>query len=248
MPETVEQRSVRVACDVDPIGPATLPKLGHELRGPLTGIIGLTGLMSRKVGQGTVPPEQLITQLQLIRSSASELLTTVERLVALARLDQPADAGDLTSFDCRTVLQELVTAHEPDAATRDRHIVLELPPDPVTVASDPEALRNLLSEILDNAIKYTNHRDVHVTVGHNAGGAPAVDVRDDGPGLTDDELRRAFLPFERGTAAHDREEPGSGLGLCLAQRWACRCAVTLSAATSPAGTTVTVAFVPPPHP
>ncbi|MFC3384177.1 sensor histidine kinase [Couchioplanes azureus] len=245
----MEQPGVQFTPEVvDLVGPAALPKLGHELRGPLSGIISLAGLMSRKLGQGPVRPEQLVTQLQLIGSSAAELLHTVERLVLLARLDQPAGAGDPAPFDCRALVQEVVTAHHPEAAARDRRVVVELPPDAVLVTGDPEALRRLLAEVLDNAIKYTNQPDVQVTVGGAAGGAPAIAVRDQGPGLTGDELRRAFLPFERGAAAHERDEPGTGLGLCLAQRCARRCGATLSATASPAGTTVTVAFGPPPAP
>ncbi|MBO3740126.1 sensor histidine kinase [Actinoplanes flavus] len=224
-----------------------LSRLGHELRGPLTGIIGLTGLMTRKAATGAVDQAQQTRQLQMINSSAAELLGTVERIVALAHSAAPADERRLEPVDCVAVTADAVAATGETAAARNRHVIVRTPPGPVRALAHPDDARQVVTELLANAVRYADHPDIHVTV--RPGGAatgPAVEIADHGPGLSPAEQQRVFLPFERGAAAHDHDEHGTGLGLCLAQHLTRRCGATLTVRTSPAGTICTVVFQPGP--
>ncbi|MEV0902681.1 HAMP domain-containing sensor histidine kinase [Actinoplanes sp. NPDC049802] len=222
-----------------------LSRLGHELRGPLTGIIGLTSLMSRKTAAGTADPAQQTRQLQMINDSASELLGTVERIVAFAHSAGPADDRRFEPVDCVTVAADAVAAAGQTAAAKNRHVIVRTPPGPARALTDPGDARQVVTELLGNAIRYADHPDIHVTV--HPGGAstgPAVEIADHGPGLSPADQQRVFLPFERGDAARDHDEHGVGLGLCLAQQLSRRCGATLSVRTSPSGTVCTVAFQP----
>ncbi|MEV6349754.1 HAMP domain-containing sensor histidine kinase [Actinoplanes sp. NPDC051851] len=207
----------------------TLSRLGHELRGPLTGIIALTNLMSRKIAQG-VDPARITHQLALVNSSASELLTVAERVSDLARLDGPPTPGtDDQCFDCALAVRE---------KCHDLNVPAGLPHHPVLIRGNPDGVRRMIAELLDNAVKYADRPAVTVT----ADVAVTIEIRDHGPGLTENELQRIADPFERGLTAHTRGVPGSGLGLNLADRLAARSGGVLTMTSSPEGTVVTVTF------
>ncbi len=219
-----------------------LSRLGHELRGPLSGIIGLTGLMTRKLAQESVDPRQQSRQLSMMRDSAQEALDTVERVVVLARLEgQTGTVKDL--FDCRDGALRAAETVSELARERDRRIRLDVVDRPLLVAGSGDAFRQLVVELLDNAVKYSDHCDIDVTVTAARDNEQAVlEVRDYGPGLTASDLQKVFLPFERGSAAHGRNQPGCGLGLNIMQRIAERFHAPVTACTGPSGTAVTVTF------
>jgi signal transduction histidine kinase len=209
-----------------------LARLGHDLRSPLTGIIGLAGLMRRKIAGGGADPAQQDRQLQLLAGSAAELLATIERVVTLAKLESRAEEPTGPT-DCGTVTAEVVAELTPAAAEHGRRLHASTEPAPAAIS--PAAARLIVTELLDNAIKYSTEADIEITVRGDG-----FSVADHGPGLSPGEQQRIFRPFERGTAAQQREVAGSGLGLALAQRATVRHGGTLAMDTGPDGTVVTV--------
>jgi signal transduction histidine kinase len=228
------QTAVVIADPGDPFAGTALSRLGHELRGPLAGIVGLSRIMGRKVAEGATDATQQARQLDMINNSATELLATVERIVTLARTDA---AGQPEPVDCRAVCELATTATAAAAEDNHREVRLEAPPEPVTGLANHDDVRDAVTELLDNAIKYADGPYVRLTV--RAGG-PAIEISDDGPGLTTDERERVLLPFERGLAARERDVPGAGLGLPLAIRHARRCGAGLGVRTGSDGTTCTL--------
>jgi signal transduction histidine kinase len=227
--------SVVIADPGDPFAGDALSRLGHELRGPLAGIVGLTRIMGRKVAEGRTDAAQQARQLDMIHSSAAELLTTVERIVTLARTG--GTGRNPEPVDCREVCRQAITATAAAAGHHHREVRLEAPPAPVTGLANRDDIRDAVTELLDNAIKYTDGPCVRVTV--RADG-PAIEISDDGPGLAAGEREQVFLPFERGQAARERDVSGAGLGLPLAVRHARRCGAGLDVRTGSGGTTCTL--------
>lgn len=223
------------------LGFSSLSRLGHEMRGPLSGIVSLTALMRRKLAQGPVAAGQQSRQLEMLSDTAAGLLATVERVVALAGLDEAGIEPWTEPADCGAVVGRAVTELADAARTRGHRLHVELPDEPVLAASAPSAVSTIVTELLDNAIKYATVADIDVRVYRTPDTRqPTITVRDYGPGLTDDERQRVFRPFERGTASQACDESGTGLGLCLAQRAAVRCGGSLSAVSGQSGTTFTV--------
>ncbi|WP_433797166.1 sensor histidine kinase [Actinoplanes sp. CA-252034] len=233
------QVTVAIADPGDPFAGTALSRLGHELRGPLAGIVGLTKIMGRKLADGATDASQLARQLDMINNSGTDLLATVERIVTLART---ADAGPRPEpVDCRAVCELAITATAAAADNHHRGVRLDAPPTPVTGLANHDDLRDAVTELLDNAIKYADGPSVRLVV-HADG--PAIEISDDGPGLAADERERVFLPFERGHAAIERDVAGAGLGLPLAVRHARRCGVGLDVRTGGDGTTCTLTLAP----
>jgi signal transduction histidine kinase len=220
---------------------SSLSRLVHELRGPLGGIVSLTGLMRLKITQGPVAAEQQSRQLELMSGSAAGLLATVERVVALARLEETGTETGAEPADCGAVAGDVVTGLAGAARDRGRRLRFDPPEEPVLAAAATSAVTTIVTELLDNAIKYASAAGIDVRAYRTPDTRqPVISVRDHGPGLTADDLPRIFQPFERGAAAHEVGESGTGLGLCLVQRTAMRYGGTLSAVSGPAGTTFTV--------
>lgn len=243
---TVGARNDRAAPAVEPgthdgvPGAHLLARLGHELRSPLSGILGLTRIMLAGLADGSVDPRQHARQLELMRASASELLDTVDRIVALARLDlEPPPAS--RAFDCRRTVDEVTGAAQAAARGRGRRLCAEPTSEPLTITSDEVALQQILAELVDNAVKYSEGGEVVVRCWRPTGGDPVVEVCDGGPGMSVEEQVRILAPFERGAAAERHSIAGSGLGLHLAHRLAARIGAELTMRSSPAaGTTVSI--------
>jgi signal transduction histidine kinase len=236
----------RAASHVDAAVPGALllSRLGHELRSPLAAVMGLARLMVVKLADGPVDTAQQIRQLELVRTSTAEMLDTVDRVVAIARLDTAPDRPEET-FDCREAVTTVMARAEPTAAAHGRRLVLDLPDEPVVVIGQQDGLRQLLTELVDNAIKYTDHAEVRVRCRRPPDQPPTIEVSDDGPGMSIEEQERGWEPFERGAAADRGGPAGSGLGLYFARKLGTHCGARLDVRSTPAaGTTFAVQLTP----
>jgi len=206
---------------------SALSKMGHELRSPLNGIIGLTRIMQMKHAAGSVDAAQQLRQLDMVQTSAQRLLATIERLTDIAKIESGGLQPRWEPVDCGALVAE------------ETHpgLVLDAPDRPVVVTSDPKILKKLLHELVDNAVKFTRSASGAVRVRvHPAAddGAALISVEDDGPGVPDSERARIFEAFERGENAPDYSD-GSGLGLYLAVRLAGLLGAQLDVHSGPGG-------------
>lgn len=200
-----------------------LSKMGHELRSPLNGVIGLTRIMLMKLAAGPVDAGQQIRQLEMVQTSANRLLASIERLVDIAKIESGGRHPSWESVDCTALAAEVTRLLEPAADANRVTLLLASPDGPVVVTSDPGALRQLLRELVDNAVKFADPGAgrVHVEVRPvDPEGAAQISVTDNGPGIPAPDQDRIFDAFVRGDAAAQRDENGSGLGLYLAARLA----------------------------
>ncbi|GLY00354.1 ATP-binding protein [Actinoplanes sp. NBRC 101535] len=217
-----EERQQRLIADV-----------AHELRTPLSNLRGyLEGL-----ADGVIEPSP-----ELFASLHEETLLQRRILDDLQVLAQ-AEAGDLgyspELLDLSDMVATTATAHGAVADTAGIRLTVHAP-EPVEVYADPGRLRQVFSNLLSNAIRYTDAGgQVEMTV-HREGPDAVVTVRDTGVGMTGDELARAFDRFWRADPARQRATGGSGLGLTIARRIIADQGGTLDAVSTPGvGTTFT---------
>lgn len=182
---------------------------GHELRTPLTSIRGYAELFR----QGAISePDAQAQAMARIESEAERMGHLVDDLLLLARLDQQRPL-ERVPVDLKSICAEAVT----DARVRDpgRPISIDVPPAEVQVTGDPDRLRQVLDNLLGNALVHTAPGTaVYVTVAV-ASGQVELAVRDEGPGLTADQAARVFERFYRADSARGRNNGGSGLGLSI---------------------------------
>jgi two-component system OmpR family sensor kinase/two-component system sensor histidine kinase QseC len=217
---------------------AFIADAAHELRSPLTAVLLQLQLLDRAPDEAAAREARL--QLGAAIDRATHLLG---QLLTLAR-NEPRDAPE----ELRPITLEQPTADalaDTHALAQSREIELELKADPdARVMGDHAALRTLVRNLVDNAVRYTpEHGKVLVRVSHASQGT-TLEVTDSGPGIPEADRARAFDRFYRRSAS---PAGGSGLGLAIVKAIAERHSATVKLDDAPGGgLRVTVAFPPPP--
>jgi signal transduction histidine kinase len=201
----------------------------HELKTPLTSINANAQMLLR---WGDRDPAVLRESLETIAGESAQLAAMVNGMLTLAK----ADRGDEIPKEPTSLAQvanEVVHNAEPRAAEKHLTLGFEHEATP-TVYGEPGLLRQLVSNLVDNAIKFTEKGRVDVRVG--AGGGRAwVEVSDSGPGIPAEELPHVFDRFYRADKARSRIVPGTGLGLAIVRSIARVHSGEVSVGRSPAG-------------
>jgi len=227
-------------------GAGMLSKLGHELRSPLAGIIGLTRILLTKLGTEPADVARQRRQLEMVLTTARQALATIEQVVDIARIESGGVACDRHPVDGRGVAAEVTAALRPAAEQRGLTLRIDLPGRPVVITTDAGILARVLRELVGNAVKFADAGEVVVRIRADDDGSVVIEVTDDGPGIPAGDQTRIFAAFERGELAAQRDEDGSGLGLYQAGRLADLLAAELSVRSMTGGpTTFTVRFPAP---
>jgi protein-histidine pros-kinase len=197
-----------------------LASMSHELRTPLNAIIGYTGTMLMRL-PGPLNPEQE-KQLRTVQGSARHLLSLINDLLDLAKINAGSVEMRREPVDVRGVVEEVVTTLKPLAQERGLELSAAPPPEDLVVATDRRALSQILLNLGNNACKFTEQGSVRVEVerGGAAGSGVAFRVSDTGIGIRAEDLPRLFQPFTQLGREEGGDRNGSGLGLHVSQRLA----------------------------
>jgi two-component system phosphate regulon sensor histidine kinase PhoR len=189
----------------------------HELRTPLTSIRGFVEALE----DGAVAePETAQRFLGKIRTHADRMTTLVEDLLELSRLDSGDREPEWEAVRPGEVAEAVAASFAGIAAGKEiglRHVDLGAP----EVRTDPERLRRILENLVDNAVKYTpGGGHVEISTSPDPGGGARIEVVDDGPGIAAEHQARVFERFYRVDKARSRELGGTGLGLSIVRHLA----------------------------
>ena len=189
--------------------------VSHELRAPLTSIYGFAEtLLRRDVLFGEQERE---TFLGYIASEAQRLTSIVDTLLSVARLEAGDLQVELVPTDLRAVVSEVVASMQQSADLNGHRFVLDLPDEPLSASADREKVSQILTNLLDNAIKFSpGGGTVTVEVAHRRSGHIEVRVVDEGQGISEAERERIFSKFHRADSS-GRSPGGAGLGLFIAR-------------------------------
>ena len=198
-----------------------LASMSHELRTPLNAIIGFTGTLLMRL-PGPLTPDQE-SQLKTVQGSGRHLLSLINDLLDVAKIE--ADKVDLKRelVDCRQVIDELATALLPSAQKKALEFSVINPERPAILFTDRRILSQILINLIDNAIKFTDTGGVTVVVQRDASSTPSrvkISVRDTGPGISAEGMGELFQPFSRLECAGPPRSGGTGLGLHLSRKLA----------------------------
>lgn len=185
--------------------------IAHELRTPISVILG----HAEAVHDGVLPPSQEV--FDIIRDEAARLESLVENLRTLTL----ADAGELRlnpqAIDPQKFLEDVRTVHLIGASQKGISLELKDASGLPEVEIDTGKMMQVLSNLLDNALRYTP-KGGHITLSaQQVEGAIEIRVADSGPGLEPEELAHIFDRFYRANDSRQREEGGSGLGLAISK-------------------------------
>jgi two-component system phosphate regulon sensor histidine kinase PhoR len=184
--------------------------VSHELRTPLT---SLRGYAETLLDGGLDDVENREQFVRVIRDQAERMRALVDDLLSLASLERPEAEARRERFDLRVLLEQHVGAEKPRAVRAGLVLALEGGP-PLELNADRARIAQVIANLLDNALKYTERGCVTVRAGES-GGRVWCEVEDSGPGIPEADLPRVFERFYRVDKARSREKGGTGLGLSI---------------------------------
>lgn len=194
-----------------------LAVMSHELRTPMNAILGYTDLLDAEIAGPLT--EQQKTHLSRVRASSLHLLRLIDQVLSLARIEAGREDVILEKVDVVAVVEEVAGMVDPLAARRGLRLAIDTPRGAPPVLTDAGKLRQILLNLIGNAIKFTDAGRVDVLVALDRDEL-RVDVADTGRGIDADDFERIFNAFEQVDQSITRRVEGTGLGLPVSRELA----------------------------
>ena len=200
---------------------AFIANMSHELRTPLNAIIGFTGaLLMKLAGPLTVDQDK---QLNTIRTSARHLLSLINDILDVAKIESGKVTLAAERVHCQNLLNETADTLRPLAAQKGLSLALDLPETPLIIASDRRALTQIVINLINNAIKFTEQGSIKVSLSQRMSDGASlteISVEDSGSGIRAEDQAKLFQAFSQLDSTSTRNAEGAGLGLYLCQNLA----------------------------
>lgn len=196
-----------------------LATMSHELRTPMNAIMGLTGVVRRKL----TDPKQ-VEQLDKVLAASNQLLMIINDILELSRLEANHIALEQIDFKLGEMLERLAATFKPEMQRKDLSLRMEITPALATrqLQGDPVRLEQILFKLISNAIKFTAAGSVDLRAMLSEESATNLvlrfEVTDTGIGIAPEEKGRLFSAFEQLDGSMSRRYGGAGLGLAISKR------------------------------
>jgi signal transduction histidine kinase len=208
-------RLYEAAQEADRLKSAFLASMSHELRTPLNSIIGFTGIILQGLA-GPLNPEQE-KQLNMVRDSSRHLLNLINDVLDISKIE----AGQLETisepFDMREAIAKVARTMMPMAEKKGLDLVAEVSPAVGQITSDRRRVEQILINLVNNAIKFTDQGEVRVE-SEISGNWLVTHVVDTGIGIKPEDMDKLFKAFRQIDSGIDRQHEGTGLGLSICKR------------------------------
>ncbi|MBC2701979.1 MAG: HAMP domain-containing histidine kinase [ANME-2 cluster archaeon] len=198
----------------DMLSSTFLSSVGHELRSPLTSILGFTSLILED--KTTEISDEQQEQLTMVYESAQDLLDLINDVMDISTIEAGEIELVLEMFLLDDVINEVISKLEGAVIGKGLQYKVDIPPD-IQVFQDKQRFTQILTNLASNSIKFTNSGIIEIT-GNNTGNEIPVIVKDSGIGIKEEDIPRLFEPFAQIYSQLESKPRGTGLGLCLCEK------------------------------
>lgn len=199
-----------------------LANMSHEIRTPMTAILGYADLLATYGDRDAAPPQRL-QYIDTIRRNGEQLLSIINDILDISKIEAGRMTVEKVPTNVSTILHEAVAIMSAQAQGKGLKVECALStPVPETVMTDPVRLRQILVNLISNAVKFTEIGGVWISVSYSqdVGGRLVFDVRDTGIGIAEDQIGKLFGAFVQADSSMTRRFGGTGLGLQISKRLA----------------------------
>ena len=211
------QHALERAEESDRLKSAFLATMSHELRTPLNSIIGFTGILLQELA-GPLNAEQS-KQLGMVQNSSRHLLALINDVLDISKIEAGQMQVREEPFDLQASIVKVAGIIRPQAEKKGLSLNMQLAPEIGGWMSDARRVEQVLLNLLNNAVKFTEHGAVTLTA-EIAEGTLRISVADTGIGIKPEDLSQLFQPFRQIDSGLSRQHEGTGLGLAICRRLA----------------------------
>lgn len=194
-----------------------LANMSHELRTPLNSVIALSGILGRKLKDDI--SQENYSYIEIIERNGKNLLELINDILDLSRIEAGKEDIESVFFDLNQLITELVQMIKPQADSKNIDLIFETDDNEIPVISDLRKCRQIIQNLIGNAVKFTQKGSVTIKVTADSESF-SVCVIDTGIGISKEHLNRIFDEFRQADDTTSRRFGGTGLGLAIARKYA----------------------------
>lgn len=221
--QKVEEKAIELelskarAEEADRLKSSFLAVMSHELRTPLNSIIGFTGILLKEL-PGPLTGEQR-KQLEMVQASARHLLSLINDVLDISRIEAGQMELSMEETDLCACILKSAEIIKPLAEKKGLSVFSDIPAGPVKSFTDRRRFEQILINLLNNAVKFTEKGEVRISAVRTKEGLN-ISVSDTGIGIKEEDMGKLFSPFSQIDMGTDRSHEGTGLGLAICRKLA----------------------------
>lgn len=196
---------------------AFIANMSHEIRTPLNGILGMTSLIKERVEQYLAKND--LNYFSAIDIASNRIIRTIDMILNFSRLQVGDFPTNYSLINVTRILAQLVDEYKFTAERKSLTISFENNLGQVTINADEYSLTQAVSNLIDNAIKYTRSGYIKIILTQNSSGKFVILVKDSGVGISEEYLENLFQPYSQEESGYSRAYDGVGLGLSLVKKF-----------------------------
>ncbi len=201
--------------DLDKLKSIFLASMSHELRTPLNSIIGFTGILL--MGMAGVLNEEQKTQLKKVKNNADHLLSLINDILDISKIEAGKVDVYIEKINLKNIVKDVIDTVSPMAKEKNLEIHYSIPKS-IVLASDERRLKQVLMNLVSNAVKYTDKGSINIKVRALKNKTIKINIVDTGIGISKKNLEKLFQPFQQIDTSLTKKQAGTGLGLYLCKK------------------------------